>query len=117
MMPFENGLQMATMRGAPERVASESSVRRRADVRVHRLDDEGLVYDPRSSDTHHLNATAMFIWSRCDGLHTCHAMADALAGQFDVSERAAFEHVDRTIEEFHKRRLLSEDVVTTEATG
>ena len=108
---------MATVHAAPEHRTSAPPVQRRADLRVHQLDDEGLVYDRCSSDTHHLNATAMFIWLRCDGLHTICAMAEALAAHFEVSVSAASEHVDRTLKEFRKRRLLLDDDDAPELNG
>ena len=104
------GSQMATMHAVHQVRPPASTAQRRTDLRVHQLDTEGLIYDPRSSDTHHLNSTAMFIWLRCDGLQPQGEIAEALAAHFEVSASAASKHVERTLEEFRKRRLLVGDV-------
>jgi len=79
---------------------------RRDDVRLRQLDGEGLVFDPLSADTHHLNATALFILLACDGSSAPVEIARRLADRFDVSSQEAQEHVSRTIGDLTRRGLI-----------
>jgi len=72
---------------------------RRKDLRVHELDGEALIFDPRSSDTHRLNETALLLWQHCDGQHNAAGMANTLAGRYNVTPQEALQHVERTIGE------------------
>lgn len=79
---------------------------RRHDVRLQQLDGEGLVFDPLSSDTHHLNPTALFILLACDGASAPVEIAERMAGKFDVSAEDAKWHVARTIADLTRRGLI-----------
>ena len=79
---------------------------RRADVTVHELDGEALVYDETSGDTHRLNETALFIWRQCDGRRAAYCVAEQLAEIYEISVESALQHVQRMLSEFHERRLV-----------
>jgi PqqD family protein of HPr-rel-A system len=78
-------------------------------VNVHELDGEALLFDPSTGDTHRLNETALFIWSRCDGSHGVAGIASALADAYEVSEDEARDHVQRIVQDFDERGLLVTD--------
>ena len=80
---------------------------RRTDITMHELDGEALIYDPRSADTHRLNSTAYFIWRQCDGSRNTRQIAERLMDVYNVSTEAAREHVERTLEQFHERNLVT----------
>ncbi|MEK6677060.1 MAG: HPr-rel-A system PqqD family peptide chaperone [Planctomycetota bacterium] len=73
---------------------------------VHVLDDEALIYDPRTADTHRLNETAMFVWKQCDGVQTNDDIAVRISDVYDVTQNEALEHVNRVLDEFSQRGLL-----------
>lgn len=79
---------------------------RRDDVAFHQLDDEGLIHDTVSGNTHWLNGTALFIWQRCDGGHNVHDIAQLMSTVYDVSMSAALGHVERLLEELKARNLV-----------
>ena len=86
-----------------------SSVRplRRADVTVHELDGEALVFDASTGDTHRLNGTALFIWQQCDGRRDPRQVTEQLTERYDVSPESARQHVERTFGEFLERGLVA----------
>jgi PqqD family protein of HPr-rel-A system len=51
----------------------------RDDLTVVELDGEAVVYDDRTGDLHHLNATATVVFSLCDGTGTVRELATDLA--------------------------------------
>ena len=87
-------------------VASSERSLRRADVILHELDDEALIFDATSSDTHRLNGTAYFIWQCCDGTHDLAAIARRVSETFEVSAESALTYVREMIGLFHERNLL-----------
>ena len=79
---------------------------RRADLVLHELDGEALIYDPVSADTHRLNATALFIWQCCDGSHDTEAIATELSQRFDISAPDACPHVEDGLHQLTESRLV-----------
>ena len=62
----------------------ESAVRplARDDVILRQLDEEWVIYDPRSQEIHVLNRTAALVWLYCTGDHTRDVIVDALEKVF-----------------------------------
>ncbi len=58
--------------------------KRRGGVMLYPLDEEAVVYDMAHDVVHYLNATARFIWERCDGRRTILDIADELNEVFDL---------------------------------
>ncbi len=79
---------------------------RRPDLSTYDIDDELLIYDERSGDTHCLNGTARFIWDRCNGHRDAEAVAADLADVYDVPMSEASSYVESLIAELLTRRLL-----------
>ena len=84
---------------------------RRQDVLVHELDDEALIYDAATADTHRLNGTALCIWNACDGRRDADQIAVRLTEIYDISRATAQDHVARILALFAERRLLCADPV------
>lgn len=62
----------------------------RSELTVRLLEDEAIVFDPRSHTTHRLNATALTIWWLCAGADSVRQVAARVAEVYDVSlDRAA----------------------------
>ena len=79
---------------------------RRPDLSHYEIDDELLIYDERSGDTHRLNGTARFIWDRCNGHRDAEAVAADLADVYDVPMSEASSYVESLFAELLTRRLL-----------
>ena len=78
----------------------------RADMTIHELDGEALVFDAASGDTHRLNETALFIWRQCEGRLDAREVAERLAEVYDLPTEAALGHVTRMFREFRERDLV-----------
>jgi hypothetical protein len=68
---------------------SPARPRRRADVVLHDLGLESMLYDPVADTVIRLNVTARRIWDLCDGTRSPDEIAAALALEFDVPEGAS----------------------------
>ena len=79
---------------------------RRPDLSFYEIDDELLIYDETSGDTHRLNGTARFIWDRCNGHRDAEAVAADLADVYTVPMSEALNHVESLFMELLTRRLL-----------
>jgi len=79
---------------------------RRADVVVHELDGEALLYDPVSMSTHRLNETGLSIWKQCDGGTSVETIYERLADQYEVSSSEAEKHVLRMVKELERQSLI-----------
>ncbi len=82
---------------------------RRTNVTVEELDDEALIYDSVTADTHRLNRTAYFVWRACDGRTTPRQIAESLTKSFEVSLDEATAHAERIVGEFIERGLVFVD--------
>jgi PqqD family protein of HPr-rel-A system len=58
----------------------------RDDLTVVELDGEAVIYDDRSGDLHHLNATAMLVAELCDGAATVGELTTDISRAFGVPE-------------------------------
>ncbi len=79
---------------------------RRPDLSIYEIDDELLIYDETSGDTHRLNGTARFIWDRCNGHRDAEAVAADLADVYAVPMSEALNYVESLFAELLTRRLL-----------
>jgi PqqD family protein of HPr-rel-A system len=65
----------------------------RDDLTVVELDGEAVIYDERSGDLHHLNATATLVAGLCDGMVTVKELATDISRAFGVPEN----EIDRQV--------------------
>ena len=87
---------------------------RRADLILHELDGEALLYDPMKGDTHRVNETAFFIWHECDGVRSTMTIAKSLTERYDVDLSTAEFHVATILAKFDRFGLLSPPGPTAE---
>jgi hypothetical protein len=85
------------------------AIRRDDALMVREIDGEILILDGRSDRIHKLNATASFIWRRCEEGATAQGIASALADEFAVDAQTALADVGRTIDELRALDLLAMD--------
>lgn len=90
--------------------------RRREGVQCHPIDDEAVLYDVAHDAVHYLNATARFIWQRCDGRHSVIEIGDAMGRAFDRDDSktatnghdAIIADVRMTLEDLSENGLLDQ---------
>ena len=89
----------------------DSTVRplNRDDVILRQLDEEWVIYDPRSQEIHVLNRTAALVWLYCTGDNTQDAIVDALGKVFgdQVLTVRLEQDVAETITKFESLRLFA----------
>jgi Coenzyme PQQ synthesis protein D (PqqD) len=88
------------------RAASGNYPRRRSDINARIVVDETVVLDLGAAQIHQLNATASFIWHRCDGRRTVVEIAEELAGSFGVDYAPARQAVEATLRRLAELGLL-----------
>lgn len=79
------------------------------DVLVFRpLDEEWVVYDPRTRELHVLNRAAAIVWLCCDGRMSVRDMVQAVTEAFDgqVEEQQAETDVQKALADFVERGML-----------
>jgi len=80
--------------------------KRRPDVSIREVEGDTVVLDRATEQIHRLNATASFIWHRCDGRRTVRDIADELAGSFDIDPEPANEAVLGALRQLDQLGLL-----------
>jgi hypothetical protein len=84
-------------------------IRRDDALMVREIEGEILILDGRSDRIHKLNATASFIWRRCEEGATAEGIASALADEFAIEPQSALADVIRTIDALRSLDLLAID--------
>ncbi|HEX9246430.1 MAG TPA: PqqD family protein [bacterium] len=72
----------------------------------HRLDDELLVYVPRSEIAFTLNRSAVAIWELCDGTRTVEEITEELGQCLGRSRTTLLTDVMRGVNRLHELGLL-----------
>jgi hypothetical protein len=86
-----------------------SRPRRAPHVSEYPVDDDALLYDVSLQTVYQLNATAYYVWRRCDG-RTIDDVARSLVRAFSIDAATAIQHVREVIELLSIGALLTEDV-------
>ena len=63
----------------------------------HELDGELVLYDQGPNVVHTLNATARFVWERCDGSHGAEDIVRELTACYDIPPDLARKDIDRVL--------------------
>jgi Coenzyme PQQ synthesis protein D (PqqD) len=90
----------------PSRHPRAACLKRRRDVKSRLVDGETVVLDQQAGVVHQLNATASFIWERCDGQSTLTDIAQQLAQAFEVDPHVASCDVNAMIGQLEALHLL-----------
>jgi hypothetical protein len=85
------------------------------DVEWIELDNEAVLYDPRSRTLHGLNAAAAAVWAACDGSATIKEISRALEGAYDGTVAAIEGDVRSLIARFRRLNLLEQSPAETDA--
>lgn len=79
--------------------------RRRDDVNLEILDDEGILVAP-DGGVHRLNSTALLVWEFCNGRTTTLQIADRLSRVYRIDADTALDHVEETVAAFAQLDLF-----------
>jgi PqqD family protein of HPr-rel-A system len=79
---------------------------KRPDVLYRKMDDEGVLYDPKTTIVHVLNATSELIWKYCDGKHDARQIVEEILKKYKVERKKAESDVDETLRQFRELELL-----------
>lgn len=81
--------------------------RRRLDSVLEReVDGEVILLDAAADLIHQLNATASYIWRRCDGSNSAREIASELTGAYDVDEEQALRDVNTILDTLRSLNLI-----------
>jgi PqqD family protein of HPr-rel-A system len=80
---------------------------RKPDVWLRQSDTENAIYDPTTGEVHLLNATAVAIWTLCDGQTTPAEMIQAVCDLSGLPEDVAGEDVMRALHGFEQAGILT----------
>ena len=84
-----------------------ASPRMRKDVLQREVEDELLLYDPKSGETLLLNASAAVIADLCDGTRGAEQIADAIVAVLETADRTVVvDDVTKTVDELRAKGML-----------
>ena len=81
--------------------------RRVAEIVEREIEDDIVLYDPRSDATHILNTTAAAVWWLCDGDLSPAEITDEVARFFEQDQENVTPDVARVLDEFRAQRLIT----------
>ncbi len=82
--------------------------RRRQDVSCRELEGEIVILDRAAKKVHQLNASASFIWKRCNGARTAGDVARDLEKEYGIDRAVALRDVGEAIKQLASLGLLEE---------
>lgn len=80
--------------------------RRRKDLLVEILDEEAILYDPATAQTHRLSQSALDVWQQCDSRTTTLDLARRQTEIYDIDQETALDHVEQLVAWFVEAGLL-----------
>ena len=80
---------------------------RRKDLSVEILDEEAILYDPATGQTHRLSRSALDVWQQCDSRKTTLDLARRQTEIYDIDQETALDHVEQLVALFAEAGLLN----------
>jgi PqqD family protein of HPr-rel-A system len=71
------------------------------------LDEDLVVYEPRTGQAFVLNASAAQIWALCDGDRSVAGIAEAMASRYQLDRRQALADVRACVEDLVRAGVLA----------
>lgn len=68
---------------------------------------EGVLVDLNAKRYYQLNETAMFVWMRLEKGQTASSILEEMVNAYDVSPEHAAESIERLLQDFQSRKLVS----------
>jgi hypothetical protein len=79
----------------------------RQDVLERQVGDEWMLYDAVGRAVHVLNATARFVWRRCDGQHALDDFVREARLEFDVEEALARQDIRECLQALEEAGVVA----------
>jgi hypothetical protein len=88
---------------------TSQKINRKAEILREELDDETLLFNPKTRETYVLNEMADVIWELCNGMHSPEDITDEIVSVLDVNRNVVFNDVLQVLEEFIHQNLVEVD--------
>ena len=82
------------------------SLKKRTDILVEEIEDEVVIYDPRTHYVHHLNPMASIIWELFDVSVSPQEIAKEIVDALKTDSSTVEKDVQETLKQLQKKRLL-----------
>ncbi len=97
---------MTTQTSKKTQILNGNCPERAPNISEYEVEDETVLYDPRSDSAHALNPTAAVVWWLCDGDHGVKDIARELGDLYDKEPDSVRDDVTEIIEGFLSSRLI-----------
>jgi hypothetical protein len=74
-----------------------------------KLADGGILYDGKSRQVHHLNATAAFVWEECQKGKVFSAIVESMCSMFEVKTKLARDDLKTILRDFAEADLFEDE--------
>ncbi len=85
---------------------TSQKINRKAEILREELDDETLLFNPKTRKTYVLNEMADVIWELCDGMHSPEEITDEIVSVLDVDPNTVSKDVSKVLNEFVLQNLV-----------
>ena len=82
------------------------SLKKRTDILVEEIEDEVVIYDPRTHYVHHLNPMASIIWELFDVSVSPQEIVKEIVDSLNAESQKVEKDVQETLKQLQKKRLL-----------
>ena len=82
------------------------SLKKRTDLLVEEIEDEVVIYDPRTHRVHHLNPMASIIWELFEVCSSPKEIAKEIVDVLKTDSSTVEKDVQETLKQLQKKRLL-----------
>ena len=82
------------------------SLKKRTDILVEEIEDEVVIYDPRTHRVHHLNPMASIIWELFDVSVSPQEIVKEIVDSLNAESQKVEKDVQETLKQLQKKRLL-----------
>ena len=74
-----------------------------------KLADGGILYDGKSRQVHHLNATAAFVWEQCQKGNIVSEIVENMCSKFEVKTKLARDDLKTILRDFSEADLFADE--------
>lgn len=74
-----------------------------------KLADGGILYDGKSRQVHHLNATAAFVWEQCQKGNIFSEIVENMCSKFEVKTKLARDDLKTILRDFSEADLFADE--------
>ena len=82
------------------------SLKKRPDLLIEEIEDEVVIYDPRTHRVHHLNPMASIIWELFEVCSSPKEIAKEIVDVLKTDSSTVEKDVQETLKQLKKKRLL-----------